>query len=158
MLVDHDLSGLIVGLTLATRPEDVYRALLEATAFGTRIIVETFDEAGVPVHRVVVAGGLQKYALLMQIYADVLDLPLSIDRLRPGPGARLGDPRGCRRRGISRRARPPPAMGRVERAIYLPDPARAPAYDVLYADYRALHDHFGRGGDDVMHRLKAAPA
>ena len=71
VLVDHDLSGLVVGLTLATRPEDVYRALLEATAFGTRTIVETFDGAGVPVNELVVAGGLLKNPLLMQIYADV---------------------------------------------------------------------------------------
>ena len=59
MLVDHDLSGVIVGLTLATRPEEVYRALVEATAFGTRTIVENFESAGVPVTEFIVAGGLQ---------------------------------------------------------------------------------------------------
>ena len=58
VLVDHDLSGVIVGLTLATRPQDIYRALLEATAFGTRMIVEAFDAAGVPVTEFIVAGGL----------------------------------------------------------------------------------------------------
>ena len=56
VLVDHDLSGLLVGLTLQTRPEDVYRALVEATAFGTRVIVEAFDAAGVPVRDFIVAG------------------------------------------------------------------------------------------------------
>ena len=71
-----------VGQTLATRPEDVYRALLEATAFGTRTIVETFKQAGVPVTEFVVAGGLLKNPLLMQIYADVLDLPAVDHRLR----------------------------------------------------------------------------
>ena len=87
MLVDHELSGLVVGLTLATRPEDTYRALLEATAFGTRKIVEAFDEAGVPVDELVVAGGLIKNELLMQIYADVTGLPLSRDRVGAGAGA-----------------------------------------------------------------------
>ena len=77
MLVDHELSGVVVGQTLATRAEDTYRALLEATAFGTRRIVEAFADAGVPVTEFVVAGGLLKNALLMQIYADVTGLPLS---------------------------------------------------------------------------------
>jgi len=155
VLVDHDLSGLIVGLTLATRPEDIYRALLEATAFGTRLIIETFDEAGVPVREVVVAGGLQKNALLMQIYADVLNLPLSTIGSDQGPA--LGS---AIHAAVAAGAYPDvhaasAAMGRVDRDQHVPDPARAQAYDELYADYRALHDHFGRGGDDVMHRLKA---
>src|SRR4029078_12355602 len=70
VLVDHELSGLVVGQTLATPPDSVYRALLEATAFGTRVIVETFRDSGVPVEEFIVAGGLQKNALLMQIYSD----------------------------------------------------------------------------------------
>ena len=105
VLVDHELSGLVVGQTLATRPEDAYRALLEATAFGTRTIVEAFDDAGVPVTELVVAGGLLKNPLLMQIYADVTDLPLSTIGSDAGPGARLGDPRGRRGRRVPRRAR-----------------------------------------------------
>ena len=71
VLVDHELSGVVVGQTLATRPEESYRALLEATAFGTRTIVETFRDSGVPVTEFIVAGGLLKNTLLMQIYADV---------------------------------------------------------------------------------------
>ena len=85
VLVDHELSGLVVGQTLATRPEDVYRALLEATAFGTRVIVETFRDSGVPVEEFIVAGGLAKNALLMQIYADVTRLPLSVIGSEQGP-------------------------------------------------------------------------
>ena len=85
VLVDHDLSGVIVGQTLATRPEDIYRALIEATAFGTRTIVETFNAAGVPVTELVVAGGLLKNRLLMQIYADVLNLPLSLATSEQAP-------------------------------------------------------------------------
>ena len=71
VLVDHELSGLIVGLTLATRAEDVYRALIEATAFGTRKILDAFAGAGVPVRELFAAGGLIKNPVVMQIYADV---------------------------------------------------------------------------------------
>src|SRR5262249_10492323 len=66
VLVDGDLSGLIIGQTLSTKPEDVYRALIEATAFGTRVILETFEQAGVPVNELFVAGGLLKNPVIMQ--------------------------------------------------------------------------------------------
>ncbi|HUG49652.1 MAG TPA: ribulokinase, partial [Terrimesophilobacter sp.] len=77
VLVDHELSGTIVGLTLGTRPEEIYRALLESTAFGTRRIVETFAAGGVPVTEFIVAGGLLKNQFLMQVYSDVLRMPIS---------------------------------------------------------------------------------
>jgi len=77
VLVDHELSGVVVGQTLATRPEQGYRALLEATAFGTRVIVETFVASGVPVTELIAAGGLLTNRQLMQTYADVLRLPIS---------------------------------------------------------------------------------
>ncbi|MFM5904049.1 MAG: ribulokinase, partial [Microbacteriaceae bacterium] len=85
VLVDHELSGLVVGLTLTTRPEQIYRALLEATAFGTRVIVETFQRSGVPVEEFIVAGGLLKNAFLMQLYSDVTRLPLSTIASEQGP-------------------------------------------------------------------------
>jgi L-ribulokinase len=155
LLVNHDLSGLIVGLTLATRPPEVYRALLEATAYGTRMIIEAFTAAGVPVSELVVAGGLTTNRLLMQIYADVTDRPLSL--IGSAQGSALGS---AIHAAVAAGAYPDvpaaaAAMGRVERAVYQPDSGRARAYDALYAEYRALHDHFGRGGDDVMLRLRA---
>ena len=156
VLVDHDLSGLVVGLTLATRPEDVYRALLEATAFGTRMIVEAFQGAGVPVEEFVVAGGLLKNPLLMQIYADVTATCRS--RRSAPTRARRSAPRSTPRspRGRTRTCtRPPRRWAGSTAARYVPIPANVAAYDELYAEYRALHDHFGRGGNDVMHRLKA---
>jgi L-ribulokinase len=155
LLVNHDLSGLIVGMTLATRPADVYRALLESTAYGTRMIIEAFAAAGVPVDEIVVAGGLTTNTLLMQIYADVTGRPLSIIGSAQGPA--LGS---AIHAAVAAGAYPDvhkasDAMGRVHRGVYRPDPDRARAYDALYAQYVLLHDHFGRGGDDVMLRLRA---
>ncbi|KKK00331.1 ribulokinase [Micromonospora sp. HK10] len=155
LLVNHDLSGLIVGLTLATRPADIYRALLEATAYGTRMIIEAFTEAGVPVRELVVAGGLTANPLLMQIYSDVTNRPLHLIGSAQGPA--LGS---AIHAAVAAGAYPDvyaasAAMGRVDRDAYQPDPERARAYDALYAEYRALHDHFGRGGNDVMSRLRA---
>ncbi|WP_372664743.1 ribulokinase [Amycolatopsis kentuckyensis] len=155
VLVDHELSGVIVGQTLATRAEDVYRALLEATAFGTRKIIETFNEAGVPVTELIIAGGLVKNALLMQIYADVTNLPLSVIGSEQGPA--LGS---AIHAAVAAGAYPDiraaaAAMGSVDRAVHRPVPAHVAAYDELYAEYTTLHDYFGRGGNDVMHRLAA---
>ncbi|MGW0565535.1 ribulokinase [Streptomyces sp. NPDC003016] len=154
-LVDHHLSGVVVGLTLATRPEEIYRALLEATAFGTRTIVDALEQGGVPVHEFIVTGGLKKNALLMQIYADVLRRPVSLAVSAQGPA--LGS---AIHAAVAAGAYPDvrtaaAAMGRVDRAVYRPDAARADAYDALYAEYRALHDHFGTGPDRQMHRLRA---
>jgi L-ribulokinase len=155
VLVDHELSGLVVGQTLATRAEDTYRALFEATAFGTRTIVDAFVASGVPVTELIVAGGLLRNELLMRIYADVTGLPLSVIGSEQGPA--LGS---AIHAAVAAGAYPDiraaaAAMGSVRRGVYQPIPANVEAYQALYADYVELHDHFGRGGDDVMHRLKA---
>ncbi|WP_415925682.1 ribulokinase [Streptomyces scabiei] len=154
VLVDHDLSGVLVGLTLSTRPEDVYRALLEATAFGTRTVIEAFTSSGVPVEELIVAGGLTKNALLMQIYADVTRLPLGVIDSAQGPA--LGS---AMHAAVAAGAYPDiraaaRTMGKARPAVYLPDPERAAAYDRLFAEYRLLHDYFGRGANQVMHRLR----
>jgi L-ribulokinase len=154
VLVDHELSGLVVGLTLATRPPEVYRALLEATAFGTRRIVQAFEDSGVPVEELVVAGGLLRNAVLMQVYADVTRRPLSLIDSEQGPalGAAI---HAAVAAGLHHDvAAASAAMGRVRRNVYVPDPARADAYDRLYAEYELLHDYFGQGANDVMHRLR----
>ncbi|MBS2962025.1 ribulokinase [Actinocrinis puniceicyclus] len=155
VLVDHHLSGVIAGLTLGTKPHEVYRALLEATAFGTRVIIDAFEESGVPVNEFVVAGGLLRNSFLMQLYADVTRRPLSIIGSSQGPalgsaihaavaaGAYPDVPTAAR------------AMGKIQRAAYTPDPKRASAYDALYAEYLRLHDYFGRGANEVLHRLRA---
>ncbi|MEU1268737.1 ribulokinase [Streptomyces sp. NPDC005799] len=154
VLVDHELSGVIVGQTLSTRPEDIYRALLEATAFGTRTIIEAFEKSGVPVDELIIAGGLTKNALLMQIYADVSRRPLSIIGSTQGPalGAAMHAAVAAGAHGDIQAAAA--AMGKADRGVYQPDPERALAYDRLYDEYRLLHDYFGRGTNDVMHRLR----
>ncbi|WP_055588734.1 ribulokinase [Peterkaempfera griseoplana] len=155
VLVDHHLSGLILGLTLDTRPEDIYRALIEATAYGTRTIVEAFESSGVPVQQFTAAGGLLKNTFLMQTYSDVLGRPINVLASEQGPA--LG---AAIHAAVAAGAYPDirtasAAMGRLKREAYTPDPARAATYDLLYAEYRTLHDHFGRGGNAVMHRLRA---
>ncbi|MTV25103.1 ribulokinase [Nitriliruptoraceae bacterium ZYF776] len=153
VLVDHELSGVVVGLTLATRPHELYRAHLEATAFGTRRIIDAFEEAGVPVRELVVAGGLLKNPLLMQIYADVTGRPLHLAGSAQGPA--LGS---AIHAAVAAGAYPDVraasvAMGRIERDAYLPDPDAVAAYAPLYEEYRRLHDHFGRD-DEMLHRLR----
>ncbi|MEE2521949.1 ribulokinase [Pseudarthrobacter sp. J75] len=155
VLVDHELSGLVVGQTLATKPEDTYRALLEATAFGTRTIVEAFRDAGVPVKEFIVAGGLLKNRLLMQIYADVTGLQLSTIGSEQGPalGSAIHAAVAAGEYPDIRAAAA--AMGAEPGDVYVPIPENVAAYNALYQEYRALHDYFGRGGNEVMHRLKA---
>ena len=155
VLVDGRLSGVIVGLTLATTTPEIYRALLESTAFGTRMIMDTFRDSGVPVTDLVVAGGLIKSAPLMQIYADVTRRPLSV--IGSGQGPALGS---AIHAAVAAGAYPdvPAAaavMGREQRDVYQPDPARADVYDELYAEYVRLHDYFGRGENKAMYRLRA---
>lgn len=155
VLVDHRLSGVIAGLTLATRPHEIYRALLESTAFGTRVIIEAFESSGVPVTELVVAGGLIKNDLLMQIYADVMRRPLGVIGSDQGPA--LGS---AIHAAVAAGAYPDvpaaaQAMGKVRHEVYTPDPDRSAIYDELYAEYVLLHDYFGRGGNDVLHRLRA---
>ena len=158
VLVDHHLSGVIAGLTLATTPEDVYLALLEATAYGTRVIIEAFESAGVPVTEFTVAGGLKRNRLLLQIYADVLRRPVSVASSDQAPAAgaaiHAAVAAGCYPDVAAASA----VMGRLEQAAYRPDPARADSYDELFAEYRALHDYFSgrpeRAGNDVLHRLR----
>jgi L-ribulokinase len=155
VLVDADLAGLVVGLSLSTRPHEVYRALLEATAFGTRVIVDAFERAGLPVDRIVACGGLpDRNRLLMQIYADVLGRPIGVAVSQNAPalgaamfGAVAGGACGSIGEASERMAAP-------AAETYLPDDRSRHAYEALYTEYVRLHDLFGRGGDEVMKTLK----
>jgi L-ribulokinase len=144
----------IVGLTLSTRPEDVYRALLESTAFGTRVIIEAFEESGVAVHELVVAGGLLKNRFLMQLYADVTRRPLSVLSSAQGPALGSAIHAAVAAGTYADVHAASAAMGHKQSAAYTPDDERAAAYDALFAEYKTLHDYFGRGANEVMHRLR----
>ena len=154
VLVDHELSAVVVGQTLATRPEDTYRALIEATAFGTRTIIEAFEKSGVPVTELVIAGGLTKNALLMQIYADVTRMPLSVIGSEQGPAVGSAIHAAVAAGAYPDIHAAARAMGSAQRAVHVPDEDRARAYDALFDEYTTLHDYFGRGANDVLHRLR----
>jgi L-ribulokinase len=159
VLVDVDLTGLLIGATLATRPEEIYRALIEATAFGTRVIVETFQENGVPIHELVACGGLpEKNKLLMQIYADVTGRPIRVGASKQtsalGSAMFGAVAAGAAAGGYDSIFEAAGEMARLKEEGYEPNPAHRQVYDRLYAEYILLHDTFGRGGNDVMKRLK----
>ncbi len=155
VLVDHELSGVVVGQTLATRAEDTYRALLEATAYGTRVIVDSYTDAGIPVTELVIAGGLLRNPLLMQIYADVTNLPLSVIGSEQGPALGSAMHAAVAAKAYEDIRAAAKAMGSVKRGVYLPIPSNVEAYERMFVEYQELHDYFGRGVNEVMHRLKA---
>lgn len=155
VLADASLSGLLIGMTLETRPEEIYRALIEATAFGARRILDAFEEQGVPISRVVACGGVaKKNALLMQIYADVFGRPIGVVRSAQAPA--LGSAMFA---AVAAGAYPDIAsaaaeMGGLDPVTYQPDEEHHRIYEELYGIYLELHDRFGRGGSDAMRRLK----
>ena len=155
VLVDADLRGLLVGMTLATTAPQIYRALLEATAFGTRVIIDSFEQAGFPVHEVVACGGLpERNALLMQIYADVTGRRFTVAASKQTPALGSAIFAALAAGAYDSIVEASEHMTQPSEEEYLPDPGRHEAYEPIYREYVALHDHFGRGGDDVMRRLK----
>ncbi len=160
VLVDVDLSGMMVGMTLRTKPEEIYRALIEATAYGTRMIIENYREHGVPVEEFYASGGIsQKDPMTMQIYADVIKMPVKIAGSLQGPA--LGSAifasvaAGKEAGGYDSVFEAARAMGKIKDTVYAPIPGNSERYDALFREYRTLHDYFGRGENDVMKHLKA---
>lgn len=161
ILVDVDLTGVILGMTLATRAEEIYRALIEATAFGTRTIVEAFDSKGVRVEHLVACGGLpEKNQLLMQIYADVTGRDIKLaDPLQTcsalGSAMHGAVAAGKARGGYDTIYEAAHRMAKVQNLTYKPRRDAHEIYNRLFSEYQTLHDYFGRGANDVMKRLKA---
>ncbi|MBE7557417.1 ribulokinase [bacterium] len=159
VLVNADLTGLLVGASLTTRPEEIYRALIEATAFGTRKIIETFVSQGVPIKEICACGGLaDKNPLLMQIYADVtgreLKVSASSQTVALGSalfGAVVAGKAGGGYDSIADAAK---KMARLKDRSYVPNKENHKIYKQLYAEYEKLHDYFGRGRNPVMKTLK----
>lgn len=159
VLVDAELSGMILGLTLETRPEEIYRALIEATAYGTRVIVDQFEAAGLNIRNLYACGGIaQKNPFLMQLYADVLRREIRVARSSQAPA--LGSAMfaavaaGAGRGGYDTIGEAARAMAGQPQTVYRPQPRASAVYDKLFAEYRRLHDYFGRGVSNVMKRLK----
>ncbi|MGC8861964.1 MAG: ribulokinase [Armatimonadota bacterium] len=160
VLVDVDLTGMMLGFTLATKPEEIYRALIEATAFGTNIIIDAFQSSGVPVNEIVACGGLpEKNEMLMQIYADVTNrefkVAASAQTCALGSAMWGAVAAGKSRGGYDDINEAAARMARVKDRSFKPDPGAHAVYEKLFAEYRILHDYFGRGQNDVMKRLKA---
>ena len=152
---DSSLSGMILGMTLRTKPEEIYRALLEACAYGTRKIIESFEECGVAVTELYACGGIAiKDPLMMQIYADVTGRPIRVaaNTQAAAVGAAIF---GASAAGLFPSLYDAASvMGRVREDAYTPDSDARAAYDRLYREYEILHDYFGRGANEVMHRLR----
>jgi L-ribulokinase len=152
-LVDHQLSGLIMGLTLSTKPEEIYRAIVESTAYGARKIVQTFNESGVPVKEFIAAGGLIKNSFVMQIYADVLNMPITIIKSAQGPALGSAIHAAVAAGAYKDVQTAASAMGGVAEERYQPNPANAKVYNDLYKHYNELYESFGHNG--AMHSLRA---
>jgi L-ribulokinase len=159
VLVDVDLTGVLLGMTLVTKPEDVYRALIESTAYGTRTIIDNFEANGIPITEIVATGGLpERNKLLMQIYADVTGR--AIRRSGTAQGSALGSAMhgavaaGKAAGGYDTIVEAAKHMARLHEESFAPIPANQQIYDQLYREYISLHDYFGRGANDVMKRLK----
>ncbi len=159
ILVDADVTGLFLGMNLNTKPEELYRALIEATAFGTNVIVETFNNYGVPVNELYACGGLaEKNAVLMQIYSDVTGLPIKISQSSQTPAlgsAMFGAVAAGKENGgfedIFEAAK---VIPKLKDKAFEPIAENAVVYKKLYAEYKKLHDYFGRGENNVMKVLK----
>ncbi|MDO8587172.1 MAG: ribulokinase [Armatimonadota bacterium] len=163
VLVDADLTGVMLGCTLNTKPEEMYRALIEATAFGTNKIIKAFTDSGVAVDEIYACGGLpEQNKMLMQIYADVtgreIKIAASPQTVALG-SAMFGAVAGGKAAGgydsIFDAAK---KMARVKDEMYKPIAANQAVYAKLFAEYELIHDYFGRGANDVMKRLKGIKA
>jgi len=158
VLVDVDLTGMMLGMTLLTKPEEIYRALIEATAYGTKMIIDTFAENGVPTKELYAAGGIaEKNAMIMQIYADVTgrEIRISASPQAPALGSAMfgAVAAGADRGGFDTIEEIAKKFGKIKDIVYKPIRENTAVYEKLYAEYKTLHDYFGKD-NDVMKRLK----
>jgi L-ribulokinase len=158
VLMNAHLTGNIIGLMLDTKPEEVYRALIEGTAFGTQIILDAHKKAGIPVNELVVCGGLVKDPLIMQIYADITGLPFKVAASEQAVAlgaAMFGAVAASRENGgFDSFDEAIPIMTKPPSKTYLPDHESKAVYDILFETYLHCHDQFGRDYPEVMTRLK----
>ena len=157
-LADFNLNGLLLGMNLQTKPEDIYMALIEATGFGTRLIVEGFEKAGVTIDSIVMSGGIPlKNPMLVQTYADILNREIRVCQTTQagavgaailGIAAASSEVTGYH--GLTDIAE---SLGKKGEKAYTPNPDNIDSYNKLYDEYITLHEYFGKGANDVMKRL-----
>lgn len=159
ILVDAELSGMLLGMTLQTKPEDLYRALIEATAFGQKVIFDTYMQEQVSIEKIIAAGGLpEKNQMMMQIYADVLGMEIHLCGSKQAPAlgsaiyaaAAAGKSHG----GYDTLQEASLRMGSLKEKTYKPIPANVEKYARIYKEYKQLHDYFGKGINPVMKVLR----
>lgn len=157
ILVDPELSGMIAGYTLSTKPEEIYRALIEATAFGTRLIMENFIRHGIPVDSIMAGGGLTKNAFLMQIYSDIIGREVTIvgNEQASALGAAMlaAVAAGQHGGGYDSVTEATTHMRPIPSKVYNPISEHTAIYNTLYTEYLRLHDYFG-GDNNVMKMLR----
>ena len=154
VLVDPDLTGLIVGLNLQTKPEEIYRALIEATAFGKKVTIDAYEAAGIKIDRLIACGGLAtKNKYLLECYANILNKPVYFteEEYAPALGAAIfGALAASKENGGD-----DSIEVAVEKMSKLNEyPSLDFNYDNLYKMYKELHDYFGKESD-LMKRLKS---
>lgn len=159
ILGDPDLSGMILGLTIQTKPEEIYRALLESSVFGTRRIIDQIEAGGVPITEIVACGGIaHKDELMMQMFADITNRPIRVCASTQAPALSVAMfaavAAGPEMGGYATIADAVKVMAKLLDRVYLPDADANRIYEKLYEQYNKVHDFFGLQCD-VMKRLKA---
>lgn len=153
ILVNAKLTGMILGMTLRTKPEEIYRALIEATAYGLRVIVEQYENSGIKINHICAAGGIaQKDEMMMQIYSDVLDREIRI-----AGSTQAGALGSAIYAAVAANIYPDvksaaEKLSKPDIKIYKPIQQNVVAYETLYQEYRKLHDYFGKD-NKVMERI-----
>lgn len=158
LLADTDLGGMIFGMNLHTKPEEILRALFEATGFSVRMVVEEFSKYGVQVDTIRAVGGIaEKNPFLMQLYADILNREIIVPQVKQACG--LGSAiyaavaAGSARGGYDTLEEAAERMGCGDGPRYMPNAENHALYTELFAEYRRLHDYFGRGENNVLKKL-----
>lgn len=159
ILSDFDLSALILGMTLHTLPEDIYRALIESTAYGTRIIVENFRNHGIPVNEFYVSGGIcRKNDFAMQLYADILNMDIHVSGTDYGPalGSAIfaASAAGSSLGGYSNIYDAIHKMSAPCSKVISPNKKNTVIYEELYLEYKKLYDYFGNENSVMKHLIR----
>lgn len=159
VLNNSDLSGCIVGCTVQTKLEEIYRALIESTAFGMRMILDAFMECRIEINSIVVCGGIgERSKMAMQIYADVLGVEIKLAKSAQAAarGAAIygACAAGKAAGGFDDQYEAVRKLGAIKGIAYTPDAANQKAYDKLFTIYRRVHDFFGIEQADIMSLLK----